>query len=250
LYFGRKGIRLWGLMGSAASSGGQKSGSGPGWLRIVLVVHPIVAIMAGLLTIVSVIARLTEPGAPPPSATPAAGSRLLVTEESALHGWVSDWTTLYGTAPRIDAGNRAQYVVVIYTFAWDSGGAVGYWYVQPFANAYYTLIGSDATWQARARRGSEYGVLVARLQPPLTTAEAQGLAGGPGPGVIPVTAGGCGFSRKLYSFPPPGPGVVEWAYVPAISKWTPILYIGLGGLGIAALLIGVVLWARRQTRSS
>ena len=211
----------------------------PRWLRTIMIVHPMVAIVSGLLTIVSLMGKQFEPGAPAPSAAPASGIRLLVTEESPLRGWFSNWTRLGGAIPGIDAAHRAEYAVVVYTFAWDPGNQIGYWYVQPFDVDCHTQIGSGNTWQARVRRGSEYGVLLARLQSPLGTARIQHSVDGPAPGGAAVPAGGCSFAAKLLSFPPAGQGSTAWTYVAAKSKWTPVLYTGLGGLVVAALLLGV-----------
>jgi len=212
----------------AGSRSRRKLASEPRWLRTVIVVHPIVAIVSGLLAIGGAVAGQFEPGAPPPSLTPASATRLQVREEPAIYGWSSGWTKLYGTVPGIEAASRDEYAVIVYTFAWDPDRSAGYWYVQPYEIDCHTRIGSENTWQAAVRRGSEYGVLVARVPAPSGT-----------PAGAALVAGGCNYPQKLFSFPPSQAGAIAWTYVAAKSKWTPVFYIGLGGLLAAAVMLGV-----------
>jgi hypothetical protein len=207
------------------------------WLHIIRIVHPIVAIVGGLLAIVSGTVKQFEPGVPPQSRPPVTDIRLLVTEDTALYGWTNAvWTELHGTVSGIDTSNRKEYAAVVYTFAWDPGKEIGYWYVQPFATDCHARIGHENTWQARVRRGSDYGVLLAELRTPLRQSQGDETGNGPIPGADTISAGGCPYPAKLLTFPPSQPGIMVWVVTRAKSKWTVILYIGLCSLAVAFLL--------------
>ncbi|MGC4052828.1 MAG: hypothetical protein QM757_26150 [Paludibaculum sp.] len=125
---------------------------------------------------------------------------------------------------------------MVYTFEWNSGKEIGYWYVQPFVTDCHTRIDGENTWRSRVRRGSDYGVLLARVHEGRPT---------PGqPGVEAFHAGGCIYESPLGVFPPRGSTVVAWTYVEAHSAWTLARYVGYLNLAVAWLLI-VWRWQRR-----
>jgi signal transduction histidine kinase len=84
-----------------------------------------------------------------------------------------------GGTPRLsDIAGRAEGVqpgqrVVLYARSGD-------WYVQPFADAPFTAIGSDSTWATRTHLGTEYAALLANadFQPPAIAAALPGRGGG------------------------------------------------------------------------
>jgi hypothetical protein len=208
---------------------------------MIRIVHPIIAIVGGLLAIVSGTVKQFEPGAPPQSSPPVSDIRLLVTEDTTL--WTNGvWTELHGTASgidtsKIDTSNRKEYAVVVYTFAWDPGKEIGYWYVQPFATDCHTRIGNENTWQSRVRRGSDYGVLLAELRTPSRPSHGDESANRPIPDGNATSANGCNYPAKLLTFPPSQSGILVWVVTRAKSKWTLILYFGLGSLAAAVLLL-------------
>jgi hypothetical protein len=201
---------------------------GRSWSETINLLNLIVGILGVILSIVGHVVRISEGGDPPYVKPPASNARLQVIEELALFGWSNSvWTELHGRIPEIDNRNRQEYAVVVYTFAWDPGNEIGYWYVQPFDNDCHTRIGHENVWQARLRQGSDYGVLLAKLRTlSKSSEEAESKDSANLIGNSAIT-NGCDFPAKLLTFPPSHPGIDTWVVLRAKSRWTAMRNLGL-----------------------